>query len=113
LATFSAITADFFPTPSLPQAVEPKCLLASAKRGDSSAFRALFEAHSKRIYSLCLRIAGGAVDAETLTRNIFVAAFSHLDSIADDGAFARELYRQSAKRILLSRGGKDFQASSI
>lgn len=89
---------------------KPVGLVELAKEGDSSAFRALFEAHAKSIYSLTLRIAGDALDAETLTRDIFLAAFANLNSIADDGAFSVELTRQSAKRVLarhFRRGGKD------
>jgi DNA-directed RNA polymerase specialized sigma24 family protein len=104
VATFSAITSDFFSTPSFPQTVEPKGLLARAKVGDTSAFRGLFEEHSKPVYSLSLRIASGVPEAETLTRDIFLAAFSKLESLTDERDFARELYRHLTKNILVRRG---------
>jgi DNA-directed RNA polymerase specialized sigma24 family protein len=84
----------------MPQVVEPRGLVARAKAGDGSACHALFEAHAKRIYFLSLRLAGESLDAETLTRDIFLAAFAKLNSIPDDDAFAVELYRQSAKTVL-------------
>jgi hypothetical protein len=95
LATISAVTADLLSTVSMPQVVEPTDLVARAKAGDGSACHALFEAHAKRIYFLSLRLAGESLDAETLTRDIFLAAFAKLNSIPDDDAFAVELYRQS------------------
>ena len=94
----------------MPHLAERAGLVARAKAGDGSACHALFEAHAKQIYSLSLRLAGELLDAETLTRDIFLAAFGNLNSIRDDDAFADELYRQSAKAVLarsLRRGIND------
>lgn len=100
MATVSAVTADLLSIMSTPHVAETKGLVARAKAGDGSACHALFEAHAKRIYSLSLRVAGEKLDAENLTRDIFLAAFANLNSIRDNDAFAVELHRQSAKTVL-------------
>ena len=83
----------------MPQAAEPMGLVARAKAGDGSACHDLFKAHAKRVYSLSLRLAGEKLDAENLTRDIFLAAFANLGAIPNDEAFAVELSRQSAKTV--------------
>lgn len=100
MATASSITADLLSFPRMLQAAETMGLVARAKAGDGSACHDLFKAHAKRVYSLSLRLAGEKLDAENLTRDIFLAAFANLGAIHNDEAFAVELSRQSAKTVL-------------
>lgn len=71
-----------------------------AKQGEWLAFFALFQIHAAPVYSLSLRATGDIAAAEKLTREIFFEAFTHLDTVTDDGAFATRLYDCAAKRSL-------------
>ena len=75
-------------------------LLARAKEGDRQALLALFHAHCGRIYSLSLIVTRDVTAAENLTRDIFVEAFTCLDAVTDDAAFAARLFRGAAKKLL-------------
>ncbi|MGZ4732211.1 MAG: RNA polymerase sigma factor [Terriglobales bacterium] len=78
-------------------------LCGRAKEGERQALLALFQAHARRVYSLSLRATGDVTAAENLTRDIFVEAFSRLDTIEDDSAFAASFYRRAAKKMLTNR----------
>ena len=39
-------------------------LIVRAKNGDEAAFAALFDAHKKRVYSICLRMTGNIAQAQ-------------------------------------------------
>ena len=83
-------------------------LCARAKAGERQAFFALFQAHAGRVYSFSLRATGNVTAAENLTRDIFVEAFSCLDTIGDDNAFAASLHRRSAKKLLANRAKRRY-----
>ena len=80
-------------------------LVESAKQGDRQAFSDLFKAHGTRIYSVCLRLLGCVPAAEIVTRDIFIEAFSNLDAMSDDAAFAKWLDRRVGGSILASQQG--------
>ncbi|MGH9553747.1 MAG: hypothetical protein ACRD3W_30485 [Terriglobales bacterium] len=71
-----------------------------AKEGEWLAFFALFQIHAAPVYSQSLRTTGDIAAAENLTREIFCEAFSNLDAVTDDAAFATRLYDCAAKRWL-------------
>jgi RNA polymerase sigma-70 factor (ECF subfamily) len=52
--------------------------------GDSGAWAELVRAHHRRVYGLCYRFTGSAVDAEDLTQDVFLKIYSNLGSF--DGA---------------------------
>jgi DNA-directed RNA polymerase specialized sigma24 family protein len=99
MATVSAISVNSISIISMPLSAELTSLVARAKAGDGSACQALFNVHAKHVYSLSLRLAGAELEAEDLTRDIFLAAFANLNAIPDDDAFAAEIYRQSARTL--------------
>lgn len=75
---------------------EADCLVKRAKKGERVAFLGLFETYARRVYALSLRFTGNVRAAENLTRDIFVEAFSNLDAVCDDEAFAALLFRHTA-----------------
>jgi hypothetical protein len=81
-------------------AEDEPALLARAKAGDRQALSALYHEHAGRIYSLSLRVTEDVNAAENLTRDIFVEAFTGLDAVTDDAAFAARLYYCAAKKSL-------------
>ena len=48
--------------------------------GDSAAWAELVRAHHRRVYGLCYRFTGSAVDAEDLTQDVFLKIYSNLAS---------------------------------
>jgi RNA polymerase sigma-70 factor (ECF subfamily) len=55
--------------------------------GDRSAFDALYDRHSARVFNLLRRLTGDAAEAEDLTQETFVAAYRDLGTWREDGAF--------------------------
>jgi RNA polymerase sigma factor (sigma-70 family) len=55
-------------------------LLSAAKKGDQSAFGALFERHSKKIFHSTLRITRNREDAEDALQDCFLNGLLHLNS---------------------------------
>ena len=56
--------------------VEPDSVYALAQRaatGDMTAFEELFRRHNRRVYALCLRMAGNPTEAEDLAQEALVA----------------------------------------
>lgn len=78
---------------------EADCLVERAKKGEQPAFHGLFQTHARRVYTLSLRVTGNVTSAENLTRDIFIEAFSNLEAIRDDEAFATMLHRHMATTI--------------
>lgn len=79
----------------------PVELVKRAKKGDARACFELFEAHSKRVYSLTLQLTADMAAAEDLTENIFIETFRRLEAICDDTDFATTLYRRAANAALV------------
>lgn len=48
--------------------------------GDSAAWAELVRFHHRRVYGLCYRFTGSAVDAEDLTQDVFLKIYSNLAS---------------------------------
>jgi len=67
-------------------------LVESARRGDPSAHRALYDAHVERVYRLTYRLSGSEDMARDLTQDTFVRAFAGLDGYRGDCAFGTWLH---------------------
>ena len=57
--------------------------VALARDGDSDAFRALVDRHSRAVYRLAHRMTGNPQDAEDVVQETFLKLFRHLDSGGD------------------------------
>jgi hypothetical protein len=100
LAAITAANLIMIPEDRTSLAEDEPALLARAKEGDRQALFALYQAHAGRIYSLILSATKDVAAAENLTRDIFVEAFTSLDAVTDDAAFAARLYRCAAEKSL-------------
>lgn len=56
-------------------------LIERSKRGDHSAFEALFNRHQKRVYNLIYRMVGNEQDAADLTQEVFVRVYNSLHTL--------------------------------
>jgi RNA polymerase sigma-70 factor, ECF subfamily len=76
-------------------------IVSRAKQGDEEAFAALFQAHKKRVYTLCLRMTGDVADAEDLTQDAFIQVFRKIHAFRGDSAFSTWLYRVAVNTVLM------------
>ena len=65
----------------LPQDKDEAELLRAARRGDQTAFAALYQLHAKVIHSLVLRLLGSLETAEDITQDTFLKAMRFLPSL--------------------------------
>jgi RNA polymerase sigma-70 factor (ECF subfamily) len=76
-------------------------LVERAQRGDEQAFAALYRLHSKRVYSVCLRMTKDVAEAEDLAQEAFIQVFRNLNSFRGDSAFSTWLYRVAVNTVLM------------
>jgi len=78
-------------------------LVLRAQRGDHDAFEQLYRLHAGRVYALCLRLAGDAVEARRLTQDVFVRAWERLAGFREESAFSSWLHRLAVNVVLADR----------
>jgi RNA polymerase sigma-70 factor (ECF subfamily) len=67
--------------------------VALARDGDSDAFRALVERHSRAVYRLAYRMTGSAHDAEDVVQETFLKAYRQLPRFESRANFGTWLHR--------------------
>jgi RNA polymerase sigma-70 factor (ECF subfamily) len=72
-----------------------------AQRGDAAAFEDLYQAHSRRVYALCLRMVGNPTEAEDLTQEAFVQAYRKIQTFRGDSSFSTWLHRVTVNIVLM------------
>jgi RNA polymerase sigma-70 factor (ECF subfamily) len=82
-------------TPSLKEAIR------LAQQGDAAAFESIYQMHSRRVYALCLRMVGDAVEAEDLTQEAFLQLFRKIHTFRGESAFSSWLHRLTANIVLM------------
>jgi RNA polymerase sigma-70 factor (ECF subfamily) len=69
-------------------------ILEACRRGDREAFRALYEAHKDRVYSIAYYFFHGDADAAgEVTQQVFLKLMREIDKFRGDAAFSTWLYR--------------------
>lgn len=74
-------------------ATETAAVLARARQGDSEAFRALVERHSRSVFRLAFRMTGNEQDAEDVVQESFLKAYRQLGGFESRANFGTWLYR--------------------
>src|SRR5918911_2468207 len=77
-------------------ATDVTAVLAKARQGDSEAFRALVEQHSRRAFQLAFRMTGNEQDAEDVVQESFIRAYRQLGRFESRANFGTWLYRITA-----------------
>src|SRR3954468_23079228 len=77
-------------------ATEAAAVLARARQGDSDAFRALVEQHSRSGFRLAFRMTGNEQDAEDVVQESFLRAYKQLGRFESRANFGTWLYRITA-----------------
>ncbi|TAM79556.1 MAG: sigma-70 family RNA polymerase sigma factor [Acidobacteria bacterium] len=96
-----------------PTAATETQLIARAQQGDEEAFAALFEAHKRRVYSLCLRMLGNPTEAEDLTQEAFLQLFRKISTFRGESAFSTWLHRLSVNVVLMHLRKKGLNQISL
>lgn len=68
-------------------------LVAACQRGDRDAFRALFELHKDRVYSIALRFTGEPATAMDVAQDTFLKLFSCIRDFRGQSRIDTFLYR--------------------
>lgn len=76
-------------------------LTKKAAAGDVAAFEQIYRRHFRRVYSICLRMTGNAVEAEDLTQDVFVHLFKRIGSFRGESAFTTWLHRLTVNHVLM------------
>src|SRR6187431_1851812 len=74
-------------------ATEAAAVLDRARQGDSEAFRALVERHSRSAFRLAYRMTGNEQDAEDVVQDSFLKAYRQLGQFEARANFGTWLYR--------------------
>lgn len=75
-------------------------VVESCQRGDYDAFRALFEAHRDRVYSIALRYSGDPAAAMDIAQETFLKVWSSIGDFRGESSFESWLYRIVVNRCL-------------
>jgi RNA polymerase sigma-70 factor (ECF subfamily) len=73
-----------------------------AANGDQEAFERLYRGHVGRVYSLAVRMVGAA-EADDLTQEVFIRAWSKLGTFKGESQFGTWLHRLAVNHILSRR----------
>ncbi|MGD0964212.1 MAG: sigma-70 family RNA polymerase sigma factor [Candidatus Acidiferrales bacterium] len=72
-----------------------------AGEGNSDAFERLYKLHSRRVYGICLRLAGNAAEAEDLTQEAFLQLFRKIHTFRGESSFSTWLHRLTVNIALM------------
>ena len=75
-------------------------LIRKVLEGDAEAFAPIVERYSRPIFALVVGIVGQREEAEELTQDIFLKAYTHLASYGGRSAFSTWLYRIACNTAL-------------
>ena len=75
--------------------------IVQAKDGDAAAFEYLYKAHSRRVYSVCLRMIRNTAEAEDLTQQAFLQVFRKIGTFRGESGFSTWLHRVTVNVVLM------------
>jgi RNA polymerase sigma-70 factor, ECF subfamily len=84
-----------------------------AQQGDAAAFERLYQLHSRRVYSLCLRMVSNTAEAEDLTQEAFLQLFRKIATFRGESAFSTWLHRLAVNVVLMKLRKKSGKESSL
>jgi RNA polymerase sigma-70 factor, ECF subfamily len=76
-------------------------IIQRACEGDQTAFECLYRSHCKRVYAVCLRMAGNTIEAEDLTQEVFLLLFRKIHTFRGESAFSTWLHRLVVNTVLM------------
>jgi RNA polymerase sigma-70 factor, ECF subfamily len=98
----------FLDSPGASERCRPKCAelpesdaIRLAQRGDAGAFERIYQLHCRRVYALCLRMAGNPTEAEDLTQEAFLTVLRKIRTFRGESAFSTWLHRITVNLVLM------------
>jgi RNA polymerase sigma-70 factor (ECF subfamily) len=88
-------------------------VIEQAKRGDADSFKALYDLHKHRVYSLCRRMTANIADAEDLTQEVFLQLYRKITSFRGESAFSTWLHRVAVNVVLMHLRRKTMPVESL
>jgi RNA polymerase sigma-70 factor (ECF subfamily) len=76
-------------------------LTQAAASGEMAAFEELYSRHSRRVYSLCLRMTANTAEAEDLAQEVFIQLYRKAGSFRGESAFTTWLHRLTVNQVLM------------
>src|ERR687894_160676 len=76
-------------------------LTQASAAGDMAAFEELYSRHSRRVYSLCLRMTANTAEAEDLAQEVFIQLYRKAGSFRGESAFTTWLHRLTVNQVLM------------
>jgi len=75
-------------------------LISLAQCGSHSAFEEIYRSHLGRVYAICLRILADRAWAEDVAQQVFIRAWTKLNSFRGESSFSSWLYRVAVNLVL-------------
>jgi RNA polymerase sigma-70 factor, ECF subfamily len=100
-------------TQSKPQSAFLNETLRLAQQGDAGAFEEIYRLHSRRVFSLCVRMLGDPIEAEDLAQEAFLQLFRKIHTFRGESAFSSWLHRLTANVVLMSFRRKKAVVASL
>ena len=72
-----------------------------AQRGDGVGFEYLYKTHSRRVYSVCLRMTRNPAEAEDMTQQTFLQVFRKIGTFRGESGFSTWLHRVTVNVVLM------------
>jgi RNA polymerase sigma-70 factor, ECF subfamily len=76
-------------------------LARTASEGDMRSFEELYARHSRRVYSLCLRMTANTAEAEDLAQEVFIQLYRKAGSFRGESQFTTWLHRLTVNQVLM------------
>jgi RNA polymerase sigma-70 factor, ECF subfamily len=101
------------PKQAEPQELTDADVVRLAQQGDAAAFEQIYRTHSRRVYSLCMRMIGNPADAEDFTQDAFLQLFRKIHTFHGASAFSTWLHRLTVNIVLMKLRKKTLPVDSI
>ena len=72
-----------------------------AREGNAEAFERLYRLHSRRVFTLCVRMLENLADAEDLTQETFLTVFRRINTFRGESGFSTWLHRVTVNVVLM------------
>jgi len=80
--------------------MEDRELAEKIEKGDTDAFRRLFESYKDLVYSISLRISGSREEAEDITQDVFIRIFDSIGKFRWEAKLSSWFYRITVNTCL-------------
>jgi RNA polymerase sigma-70 factor, ECF subfamily len=97
----SSITAEVNGDIDPKSRISDLSLAQESAEGNMDAFAELYNRHSRRVYSLCLKMTANVEKAEDLAQDVFVHLFRKIGSFRGQSAFTTWLHRVTVNQVLM------------